>query len=398
MAKDQTIMKTGAFTKTFLALLVSSILIIANGAWIASNGAPIVVSSFSAESIDSVWNAETFWSRVVFGFPGVVENSWIYFWLFLSALLLICTFRIYFRPALQKRLGTWIVILSILSIPMGGGFYIGAMIGVIAGLYGTEFPKPFKDTFIGKFINSLRFKSELFEGMVDNPRSVHTAALTVIIVALLSGFGSSLYANNLDKIYPTASSAPDMQAASNILLRGILYTDISVYASSIASITIGIIKWLILSVLIFILGVKLANRNVSFVHAFSFSAYVYVPETLLILMPLMFPNEPYLSLSYQYFLIPVSWPLILIYISRLWAFVILVFALEKILDISMGKAIGVALFVSIPYLLLNYLVIAPVIQVPGIRISFTSDSSLMILPLSAIALLIAVLLGALERE
>lgn len=391
-------MSTRTLTKTFLALLFSSILIIVNGAWIASNAAPIVVSSFPAESVDSIWKTNTFWGRVVFGFPGFVENYWIYFWLFLSALLLICTFRIYFHPVLQKRLGIWIVILSILSIPMGGGFYIGAIMGVIVGFYGAEFPKPFKDTFVGKIINTLRFKSGLFESIADNPHSVHTAAVTVIVVALLSGVGTSLYAYNLDGIYPKGSSAPDMQVASNILLRGILYTDISVYVSSIASITIGIIKWLTLSVLVFILGVKLANRKVSLAHAASFSAYVYVPEILLILMPLMFPNEPYLSLSYQYFLIPVSWPLILIYISRLWAFVILVFALEKTLDISKVKAIGIALFVSIPYLLLNYLLITPTLQVPGVRIEFTSSSTLMILPLSAIGLLVAVFLGALERE
>jgi hypothetical protein len=160
----------------------------------------------------------------------------------------------------------------------------------------------------------------------------------------------------------------------------------------------GIIKWLVLSILIFILGVKLPSRNYSLAQVASFSAYVYVPESLLVLLPLMFSNEPYLSFSYQYFLIPVSWPLILIYISRLWAFVILVFALEKTLDISVGKAVGTALFISIPYLLLNYLLITPTLQVPGIRIEFTSDSTMTILPLSAIVLLIAVFLGALKKE
>jgi len=391
-------MKTRTATETFLALLIGSILIIANGAWIASNNAPIVISSFSATSIDAIWNTGTFWGRVVFGFPGFVENGWVYFWLFLSALLPISTFGIYFRPTLQKRLGIWIVILSLLSIPMGGGFYIGAIIGVIAGFYGTEFPKPFKETFVGKIINNLRFKPEIFENITDNPRSLHIAAVTVIIVALLSGLGTSLYSYNLDRIYPIGPSTPNIQAASNILLRGALYTDISVCVSSIASITTGIIKWLTLSVLVFILGVKLTNRNVSFTQASSFSAYVYVPESLLILMPLMFPNEPDLSLSHQYFMIPISWPLILIYISRLWAFIILVFALEKTLDISRGKALGTALFVSIPYLLLNYLLITPAIQVPGIRIEFTAGSALMMLLLSSIALLIAVFLGALKTE
>lgn len=391
-------MKTRTATETFLALLIGSILIIANGAWIASNNAPIVISSFSATSIDAIWNTGTFWGRVVFGFPGFVENGWIYFWLFLSALLPISTFRIYFRPTLQKRLGIWIAILSLLSMPMGGGFYIGAIIGVIAGFYGTEFPKPFKEAFVGKIINNLRFKPEPFENITDKPRSLHIAAVTVIVVALLSGLGTSLYSYNLDRIYPIGPSAPNIQAASDILLRGALYTDISVCVSSIASITTGIIKWLTLSVLVFILGVKLTNRNVSFTQASSFSAYVYVPESLLILMPLMFPNEPDLSLSHQYFLIPISWPLILIYISRLWAFIILVFALEKTLDISRGKALGTALFVSIPYLLLNYLLITPAIQVPGIRIEFTAGSALMMLLLSSIALLIAVFLGALKTE
>jgi hypothetical protein len=115
-------------------------------------------------------------------------------------------------------------------------------------------------------------------------------------------------------------------------------------------------------------------------------------------MPVMFPIEPYLSQAWQFMLIPVSWPLILYYITHLWSLFILVLAVEKMLDVTRGKAFGTALLVAIPYFVTNYLILNPILGTPGFRIEFTSISSQMILFLSSIALSVAAFLGAFKKE
>jgi len=391
-------MKRENVTYTFIVLLVSCVLMITNGLLVALDNSPKIVSSFQA-NFTRVWDANTFWGRIVFGVPGLVEGGWAYFWLFLVVLLLIITLRAGIRPRTQKKLGPLMVALALLSIPIGGGFYVGAILGVMAGVYAMEFPKPFIETFVGRITSTLTGGTKVFESVSKDSKGLQTAVLVVILVGLLSGFGACLYSTNLGRIYPNGTPAQeDAVAASNILIGGVLYTDASFYTSVVGSMGVAVLKWLILSALVYLFGAKLLNSDVSFAVLSSVLAFVYVPEILMIAMPMMFTNEPYLSVTYQFLVFPISWPLILFYLSRFWAFVILVFAIEKVLDISRGRAVGTAILVSIPYFIVNYLQLYPMLETPGLRISFTSESSTMILLLGSIALLIAVFLGAFRKE
>jgi hypothetical protein len=371
---------------------------IVNGVLIALDNAPTVVWSFQP-NFTRVWSGDRFWGRIVFGIPGLVEGGLAYFWLTLAIVLLFIGLRVGMRPKMQRKSGLWIVTLSILSIPIGGGFYIGAILGAIAGLYAMEFPKPFRETFVGKITSTLMGSTKVFEKIAEDSKGLQTAVLVVILVAFISGLGSILYSFNLSRIYPTGvRSQYDATAASNILLQGKLYTGVSLYISVVASLGTGILKWLVLSLLVYFLGAKLLNSGTNFGTLTSALAFVYVPETLFVFAPVMFPNEPYLSLTWQFMLVPISWPLILYYISHLWAFAILVFAIEKTLDLSRGKAVGTAIMVGVAYFMINYIVLNPILRVPGVRIEFTGDSSMMILFLSSIALLVAVFLGAFRKE
>ncbi len=389
-------MKRENLTYTFVILLISTFLMIINGIVIIQDNAPRVVSSFQKENFTEVWNSQMFWGRVVFGIPSLVEGGLAYFWLLLVVALLIITIRVGMRPKMQKRYGLWIVTLSFLSIPIGGGFYMGAIIGVIVGLYAMEFPKPFRETFIGKIVSVLMGNSKILESLSKDPKNLQIGALAVILVAVVGGFGSCLYVFNLSHIYPAGGF--NATAASRILLQGSLYVGVPFYTSVIASISIGILKWLILSALVYLLGVKLLGSDASFGATSSVLAFVFVPEILFIFMPVMFPTEPYLSQAWQFMLIPVSWPLALYYITHLWSLFILVLAIEKMLDVTRGKAFGTAMLVAIPYFITNYLILNPILGTPGFRIEFTSISSQIILFISSIALSVAVFLGAFKKE
>ncbi|MBS7632908.1 YIP1 family protein [Candidatus Bathyarchaeota archaeon] len=365
------------------------------------NDAPLIVSSYPASYVENVTQPTHFWGRIVFGVPNLVEGGMAYFWIFVTAWMAVIAFMIYFKPKKQKHLSRWILLLAILSIPIGAGFYIGAIFAAIVGLYGLELPKPFGETFVGRIISSLRLKSKFFENLVKDSKGLQIAVVTLIIVGLAAGIGNSLYTTNLYKI--KAKSPYDPEAVANVFLRGVLYTDITVYTTSISFIAIEIFKWIMLSVIVYVLAVKLADRELTFSQTSTVMAYAFVPEIILFFMPAVFMNEPNLSETWQYLIFPVSWPLVLFYITHLWGFVIMFIALRATFDISTGKAFGAALLAGVPYFLVYYMLIIPTLTLtgapfPGVQIVFAGQSSSMLLLLGSIGLALAVFLGALRKE
>jgi hypothetical protein len=113
-----------AHTLSFLALLVSSVLMITNGVLIAMNDAPLIVSSYPATHVENVTQPMQFWGRIVFGVPNLVEGGRAYFWIFVTAWMAVIAFMVYFRPKKQKYLSRWALLLAKLSIPIGAGCYI----------------------------------------------------------------------------------------------------------------------------------------------------------------------------------------------------------------------------------------------------------------------------------
>jgi len=337
-----------------------------------------------------------FWGRLSLGIPGMVEGNMVYFWLLWPILILVFAFQIYRKPRLYRNLGSWIVTFSLMSIPIGGGFIVGVVVGVVIGFVGMEWPKPLGETFFGRLLRSLRGDPKVFELIKDDPTLLNSAALTIILVAFLSGTGNALYAFNVSKIHPS-DNVVALVPTYDILVHGTTFIGIPVYFTTIAYISIGIIKWLILSLIVYFIGAKLAGRNSEYGNIARVLAFAYVPEALQVFMPLMFPNEPMLSTGFQIFFIPISWPLIFFYITRLWVFILLVISLERLLDTPRGKAVGIAFFTGTLYWLTNYLFINPILNIPGFAIAFTPESSLGILVLASAAFLIATVLGTFKK-
>jgi hypothetical protein len=389
-------------TKLIVILVFSSILTIINGILIALNNGPLMLASYTAKNIADVWVTPYAqnppWVRIVYGMPDLTENGLAYGWLSIAVLQAAFALYIFVKPKKIRSAGLWIIILSLLTIPIGGGFYIGLILSVIIGLYSLEYPKKLEETFIGKIINTLRFNAKFFEDTAANP-NLQKATLTLFFIALLSGFGSSLYSYNVYKIYPAGDlSRFSEAAATEVLIRGRLYSDPIVYTSTISNVFIMLIKWLILTLSIYFFAFKIVGKEAELFTLSSLSAYIYVPELIFIFTPLIFTNEPNLSQTWSLIVIPVSWPLLLFYVSRIWSFSLLSYAISKLQDITFGKAIGRALFAAIPYLMLTYMWVYPTFKAPGFYITFTGESSSMLAFLAAIAYIIALLFGALKKE
>lgn len=456
-------------------LCACSLLMIANGLLIVQANAPIVWSSSQATSLAEIWSnapapQRSYWGRMVLGFPGYVENYWSYFWVVWAICILVCAVAIYRKPRQSRKLGIWIVAFSLLTIPIGGGFFIGAVVAVIAGLVASEWPKPFNDTWIGGVLQAVTLRSKFFVKLTQNGSFRRVAVIVVISTAILAGIGTSLYTLNLSRIYPVPSTflkadshsgsyivnvtstagfdigyfvkigkgfywetrqivsvgadylefdvplaydhrgtvdevtaqqktsfAPS--AASEILLKGRVFVDETAWIASMAYIAVAIIKWLILTVFVYVIGVKITGRTTTFDTMLTVAAFAFVPEALMCFLPFVFSNEPMLSVgSSASFLLPISWPLLLYYASHLWGFAILTLGIEKALDVFKQRAVGIALFSGSLYWLAMNQMLYPILNAPGLGVRFTTESSLGVLGAISVLLLLAMLLGTFKKE
>lgn len=377
-------MKDKQFTATFIFTLIGSILIIINALWIATSGAPLIFSSSQASTVEEVMKAKSFWGRIVFGVPGLVEGHWTLFWLLFTVVMLSCAGLLYKKPRKHKEYALPIAICSLFSLPIGGGFYIGAILGFIGGIAGMEWPKPFKETFFGKISSAAFLKSEFYSVIRDNPKTIGTAAFVLILVGVLSGIGNGLYAYNVDLI------KMGKDAAYRIMLQGYVMWDQTAIVTTIAFIGIALVKWLLLSIAIYAIGAKITGFSSSYDKIARMVAFAYVPEGLLMFLPVIFSNEPALSFN---------WPLGLYVASRLWIFAALVIAITQAFDYSKRKAVGVAILGGTIYWVIYHIFIIPTLGVPGVRIEILmSGSPSAILVLMSVAFIIATLLGIFSKE
>jgi hypothetical protein len=459
-----------------IILCISSLLMIANGLLIAQANAPIVLSSSRATSLAEIWSKaplpqNSYWGRMVLGFPGYVENYWSYFWVVWAMCILACAVAIYRKPRRSRKLGIWIVAFSLLTMPIGGGFLIGATVAVIASLVAFEWPKPFNDTWMGGVLQAVTLRSKFFVKMTQNGSFRRGAVIVVIFTAILAGIGTSLYTVNLSRIYPIPSTlliadslhgsyivnvnstagfdigyfvtigkganwetrqivsvgadylefdvplafdhaelkdevtaqqktSFDARAASEILLKGRVFVDETAWIASIAYIAVAMIKWLVLTAAVYVIGVKITGRTTTFDTMLRVAAFAFLPEALMYFLPFVFSNEPMLSVgsSSRFLPIPTSWPLLLYYASHLWGFAILTVGIEKALDVFRQRAVGIALFSGSLYWLTMNQVLTPILNAPGFGIRFATESSLGVLAAISVLLLLAVLLGTFKKE
>jgi hypothetical protein len=386
-------MKT-KMTFTFIASVVASILMIINGLLVFASNGPLVIpiSSFqvnatgtiTANSTTPIMKTTAFWGRIALGIPGLTSQLQTAFWLILAALILVFAAAVYRRPRGNKKYSLPIAILSLASLPIGGGFYVGAILGLIGSLAGYEWPKPFRETFIGKFLDAAALNSKLYAAIGENPNVIGQAALVVVLVGFLSGIGNGLYTYNADLIQKGGIPA------GNILLEGQVLWNQAAVVTAVGLIGMALIKWLILSLAIYWLGAKLTGFSSSYDKVARMVAFAYVPESLMLFLPVMFSNLPTLTFD---------WPMTLYIISRLWFFLALIIVISQAFEFSIPRALGVAIFSTAVYWVTYYLFIVPALNVPGVRIQVTMpDSSLTILAILGIAGLISMLLGMFSRR
>ncbi|MEM2779867.1 MAG: YIP1 family protein [Candidatus Bathyarchaeia archaeon] len=334
-------------------LFIGAILILINGLWIASTGEPIVLSSYPVSSIEEL-TAQTagFWGRIVFGIRGCIEGPLIIIWMIFAVSNLASVVLLHLKQEKKAIYAFSTLACSLLSIPIGGGFIIGSVLGIIIGLAGVEFPKPFQETFVGKMFRAIKLDLEFYRKIGKDPETLKTVILTLFLVNFLAGFGNGLYIYNINSI--RNPSSPDIPF--KILLLGQIYWSPSVISTSIFLGSLSVIKWFIFSAIIYLFA-KFLGKSCELDSVARVVAYCYVPICLQIFMPLIFLREPLL-----YF----EWPFTFFLITNAWVFIALVTAVRAILDIPFSKALGITIISGIIYWMINNMFLIPTLNVPGI--------------------------------
>jgi hypothetical protein len=332
--------------KTAAILSISgSILILLNILLIAMNGAPVLVQS-SAETIDdAMQDSAQFWWRIGFGIRDYTAGTNLIIGLIIAFIILYCSMSMYLTHRNSKLMSLVTMLLSAVTLLYGGGFAIGAILAFVGAGLNYESPKPFNETLMGKMLSALRASSKLFEHFMRDT-SVKDAALVILFANLLSGIGNGLSTFNATKILGAGNADLPFQ----VLFTGRMSFDLSIVQTPIILMGLGILKWALLTLILFYVGVRLFGEKASLASIAAITGFAYAPITLQIFTPYIFASKPYLT----------SWPMALYALTNVWMIIILVAGIRKIVDVSYTKAAATVASCGAIYTLITYFILTQI--------------------------------------
>lgn len=377
----------------FILVIVGAALVLINGLWIGLNNYPIILASAPASSLSQIYNGTSanmtlvnsssltpngFWTRISLGIPDYSENAWLVVWLAFAAVSLFCGLSLTIDPRPHGNLSPVIVLCSFTSLAIGGGFIIGFVLSLAGGLAGMEWPKPLQNTFVGRFLRALRLDSSLYRTIREETHHLSQALWILVFLNIASGITYGIY--NLTYLKGSSS----VGELSRILFLGRITMDFSIFAYPLMYIGLGVAKWVILCVLIYVVGTKLVDGKCEFAGLAANVAFAYAPIALQALLSMTYSNQP------QQFALYISAA------TNIWMILGLVVAVTRTLEIPMAKALGIVMFCGGAYWIINYLVIAPMLEVPGIWYTLKPPS--MVLLLFSISTVVAMMLGVFSKH
>ncbi|MEM1515895.1 MAG: hypothetical protein QXH24_07630 [Candidatus Bathyarchaeia archaeon] len=356
--------------------MIGALLILINGLWIALKGSAIVIRSSPNLYLNETQS--TLWWRISLGVPDYVEGLRVIVWLPFAGLLLFAAVSLLIKPRASPILNSLIILCSVMTIPIGGGFIAGSILGIIGGLAGLEWSKPISETFIGRLIRSLRLDSTLFKNVSEGGKYLKQASWVLILVNLSSGLGYGIYSYNISIMNNS------IEAKNAILINGKILFDISVFYYPVTYVGLAFIKWFILTMLIYAFGVKLKGSKTEFSGIAAAIAFAYAPAMVQAFLPLVFSTQP------------TQWAMSIFWVTNIWIMFALLIAIKESLEISKIESLGLLMICGGLYWIVTYKGIVPYFQVPGVW--FVIEPSSFILLLFGIGVILSTLTGIFSRH
>jgi len=357
---------------TFAILsLLGGILILLNIIVIAMNSGPVILSSSSQSIDDLLPNSAPFWFRIAFGLRDYTGSTALALGAILAAIIVYLGMSMYLSPRNARLFSLVIIILSAVSLLYGGGFIVGSIFAFVGAALMYEEPKKFSQTFVGKMISSMRASSQVFERF-SQESSVKDGAMVILFANILSGIGNGIFAYNTT----TITGAANADAPFQILLANRLGLDISITQTPVILMGLGILKWVILSLVLFLVAVKLFGNTASLASVATVAGFAYAPIALQVFTPFVFASSPYLT----------QWALVVFILTNLWGAVILIAGMKHIMNVSYWKSMMTVVSCGAIYVLIDYLVLTQVTIPNFIRFQIQPAETMLFLTSLAIAL------------
>jgi len=204
-----------------------------------------------------------------------------------------------------------------------------------------------------------------------------------MFINVLSGLGCGLYIFNVDKILNSPS------AAKQILLLGEMLLDMPVLNLPIVYIGLSIIKWMLLSLILYFIGSKLLGAETEFNAVARSIAFAYVPICLQVFLPFVYLSQPFLTLH---------WPMTIFFLTNFWMTFALVIAVKQLFEVDAKNAMGIIMLGGSIYWLLIYRFILPVVFVTVPGVLFNIGPNEFVLSLISLAAVLSFLLGTFRKR
>lgn len=361
---EGTLPAEGRPTAASILGIIGGAFIFINSVLIGVNKGPFVLSTSATPTIEEILQPNSlFWGRFIFGIRGMVEGYFSLFWLILAVALIYFSLRLYIEPTKRKAFAPFIVLLSALSVICGGGFIVGMILAVIGGAIGYQWPTPRKNTLFGNIISVFKLDSSVYRALREN--SLLPRAIYILLIASFSGgLGCGTYALLTEKIV----NAQSLNTPFKILLLGEMPLNISILSPAIIGIAVGFLKWLTLSLILYIITIisfrdKIALEKIGTVVGFSSA-----PLAIQFFMPFFLTSTLYLTLT---------WPLAIIFIANIWSALTLLIGIRELLETSLGKALGIVCLSEAFYLWIDQKFFA-VLDIPyNVRLLITPEPVLL---------------------
>jgi hypothetical protein len=334
-----------------IMMIVGALLIVANALWILLEGKALIFSSYPASSLEDLSGV---WGRIVFGMPSMLWGRLIYVWSILAIANLILVLGLNFKEKSEPYVAPLVLVLSLTSVTVGGGFFIGMILIVTSSLSAIE-KKPLRETFLGKLFRAVRLDSSLYEKIGQSTDTLRNAAYIVVFLNILTGLGNGIYVLSAQKIadpiYATLGRA--------MLFGGDIPVDIVGWGGVLSTyVGLAIAKWLVFSAITYFCLTRLTGTSMGFRKVGLLISFAYSPIAMQVFLPLVFFNQPILTST---------WPIAFFLISNIWVGIALVVAISKSGNISTANAFGVTILASSIYYAINNVLIVPNFPTLGIR-------------------------------
>jgi len=181
--------------------------------------------------------------------------------------------------------------------------------------------------FFTKLVRAAKLDSSLYEAIEHDPTALKHALVAMIFINVCSVIGSVIHDVRL---YGKTMSSGDLPIVGLTVGEAVF---------------LALAKWLILTAIIYLVGVKIFKGTAGFREIQRTIAFAYVPIALQLLLPLFSLYE---------------WALLVLVSTNFWMIAALVIAVRQSLDLSTEKSFAIVALSGIVYFIVSVLPLVPV--------------------------------------